>query len=308
VRFVQILRTPDERFLGLPNFGYEPRYAEVTDADGRTLRMAWVEDGACDGEPIVLLHGEPTWSFLWRKVIPPLASIGLRVIAVDQVGFGRSDKPTDASAFTFANLVECTRQLLLDRLGLDRITLVGQDWGGMVGLRVLAENSERFARVVVTNTSLPTGDHKMPDPFWAFRRMVKLAPRIDFGALVSLGCTESLTAAERAAYSAPFPDDSYCTGPRTLPEITPVSPDDAATVANRAAWQRLIALDLPALVAFSDSDPMTSDMRHIFARVLPGARGRRHPVYRGAGHMVAEDAGEALGEDIAAFVKETPLD
>ena len=168
------------------------------------------------------------------------------------------------------------------------------------------ENLSRFARLVLTNTALPTGDRTMPDPWWAFKRAIKVAPSIDFGMFVSLGVAQSLPPEVRAAYAAPFPDDSYCAGPRALPEILPVSPDDPAAEPNRAAWQTLVSTDLPTLVAFSDGDPLTSALGPIFKRRLPGAKGLRHPVYRGASHFAPEDAGLELAKDVVAFIADTP--
>ena len=303
---MRVLRTPDERFARLPDFPYPPHYADVHTETGEAVRIAWVEAGPSDGEPVLLLHGEPTWSFLWHKVIPVLAGAGLRAIAVDLVGFGRSDKPTDITDHTYARHVAWVRELCFDVLELRKVTLVAHDWGGLIGLRLAAENLGRFARLIPTNTALPTGDGTMPDPWWAFKRAIKVAPTIDFGMFVSLGVTQSLPPEVRDAYAAPFPDDSYCAGPRALPEIVPVAPDDPASQSNRAAWRKLVSTNLPALVAFSDGDPLTGALGPIFKHRLPGAKGLHHPVYHGASHFTPEDAGPELAGDVVAFIADTP--
>ncbi len=300
---MRTLRTPDARFVDLPGFPLAPRYADVPDGDGGTLRMAWVEDGPADGPVVLLLHGEPSWSFLHRTMIPVLAAAGLRAVAPDLVGFGRSDKPTEPGDHTYARHVEWVRALVFDVLDLHDVTLVGQDWGGLIGLRLVGEHPARFARVVAANTGLPTGDHDMPEVWWQFRRAVEKADVLDVGRLVQSGCRTPLTPEIRAAYDAPFPDESYKAGPRAMPLLVPTRPDDPATEANRAAWRSLGRRDLPFLCAFSDGDPITAAMGPILARTMPGAAGRTHPTIIGAGHFLQEDAGPALAETVAEFVR-----
>lgn len=299
---MRTLRTPEDRFAGLPDFPYEPHYAEVADPDGGTLRMAWVEAGPADGPPVVLLHGEPTWSFLYRTMLPVLADAGVRAIAPDLVGFGRSDKPAEVSDHTYARHVEWTRALLCDALDLRAATLVGQDWGGLIGLRVVAENLDRFAGVVAANTGLPTGDHPMPEVWWMFRTAVEKAETLDIGRFVQSGCATKMSDEVRGGYDAPFPDETFKAGPRAMPTLVPTSPDDPATEANRAAWQVLSGSDVPFLCAFSDGDPITGPMGPILQRAMPGAAGRQHPTITGAGHFLQEDAGERLAEEIVKFV------
>ena len=242
---MESLRTPVERFTDLPGFDYQPHYAEVASGDGGTLRMAWVEDGPADGESVLLLHGEPSWSFLYRTMIPPLASAGLRVIAPDLVGFGRSDKPASRDDHSYARHVEWVRSLVFDVLDLRAVTLVCQDWGGLIGLRLVAEHPGRFARIVAANTGLPTGDQPMPEIWWAFREAIQTAPTIDIGRFVQSGCRQPMSGEVRAAYDAPFPDESYQAGPRAMPGLVPTSPEDPATEANRAAWTVLSASPIP---------------------------------------------------------------
>ncbi len=299
------LRTPEDRFADLPDFGYEPHYAEVPDPDGGSLRMAWVEDGPADGEPVLLLHGEPSWSFLYRRMIPVLAAAGLRAIAPDLVGFGRSDKPEAIDAHSYARHVEWVRAFAFDALDLTDVTLVGQDWGGLIGLRLAAEHPDRFRRIVVANTGLPTGDFDMPEIWHKFRAAVQKAPVLDVGRFVQAGCKRPLSDADRAGYDAPFPDESYKAGPRAMPGLVPTSTADPATVANRAAWATLCASPTPVLVAFADGDPITGAMGPIIQRSFAGASGREHPTIVNAGHFLQEDAGQELAEQVVRFVAST---
>ena len=298
---MRVLRTPEDRFAGLPDFGYQPRYADVGG-----LRMAYVQAGPDDGEPVLLLHGEPSWSFLYRTLLPVLADAGLRAIAPDLIGFGRSDKPAEIADHSYARHVEWTGRLVFDSLDLHRATLVGQDWGGLIGLRLVAEQPDRFARVVAANTGLPTGDHPMPDVWLRFRDVVATAPELSISRLVAAGCLHPLPAQVLAAYDAPFPDAEYIAGPRAMPGLVPNRPDDPASAANRAAWQRLTTWDKPFLVAFSDSDPITGAMAPILKRAIPGAAGLDHPVLTGAGHFLQEDAGDRLAAEIVAFIAAHP--
>jgi len=298
---VRVLRTPDHRFARLPGIGYDPRYVNVGD-----LWMAYVETGPADGEPVLLLHGEPSWSFLYRTVMPVVAQAGFRAIAPDLIGFGRSDKPTRIADHSYARHVEWVRAFAFDRLDLHGLTLVGQDWGGLIGLRLVAEHPDRFARVVAANTGLPTGDHPMPDVWLRFREVVRTAPTLSVSRLVQSGCQTKLPADVLAAYDAPFPDESFLAGPRAMPGLVPTSPDDPAAAANRAAWKRLAAWDRPFLVAFSDRDPITGGMADILKRTIPGAAGVEHPVVAGAGHFLQEDDGVRLGAVIAAFIRGHP--
>jgi haloalkane dehalogenase len=298
---MKVLRTPEERFADLPGFDYPARYADVGG-----LRLAYTEAGPPDGEPVLLLHGEPSWSFLYRKVMPVLADAGLRAIAADLVGFGRSDKPAEIADHSYAQHVEWIRVLAFDRLNLHGLTLVGQDWGGLIGLRLVAEHPDRFSRVVAANTGLPTGDQPMPDVWLRFREVVRTAPALSVSRLVQSGCQQRLAPEVLAAYEAPFPDPTFAAAARAMPNLVPATPDDPAAEANRAAWRRLSVWDKPFLVAFSDRDPITGGMAPIFERAIPGAAGIEHPVIFGAGHFLQEDAGERLGAVIADFIRAHP--
>jgi haloalkane dehalogenase len=301
---MRILRTPDDRFAELPGFAYEPRYAEVPAGDGDgTLRMAYIDEGS--GPVALLLHGEPSWSFLYRHVIAVLVGAGLRVVAPDMIGFGRSDKPAEIADHSYARHIEWTRALVDDVLDLRDVTLVGQDWGGLIGLRLVVAEPDRYARVVAANTGLPTGDFPMPDAWLRFRDAVRTAPAFDIGRAIQAGCRTSLPEDVRAGYEAPFPDETYKAGPRAMPGLVPAATDDPETPANRAAWDALKRWDKPFLVAFSDKDPITGPMAPLFAQLVPGAQGLDHPTMLDAGHFLQEDAGERLGREIVAFVRST---
>ena len=299
---MQILRTPDERFVDLPDFPWEPHYVEVPSGEGEQLRIAYVEAGPADGPVVLCLHGEPTWSFLYRKVLRELADAGCRGIALDLVGFGRSDKPAAVEDHTYARQVEWTRAAVFDELGLKDVTLVGQDWGGLIGLRLVAEHSERFARVVAANTGLPDGRGKMSDVWYMFRDAVAKAEHLDIGRFVAGGCKVPISPEIQAAYDAPFPDESFKSGARAFPQLVPTEPDDPGGIANAKAWPVLAELDLPFLVAFSDSDPITGAMAPVFKKAIKGAQGLDHPTIEGAAHFLQEDAGEELGRVVADFV------
>ncbi len=299
---MEVYRTPDTAFDRLPGFPWEPAYAEVADPDGGTLRMAYVEAGPADGPVALLLHGEPSWSFLYRHVAGVLVERGIRCVLPDLVGFGRSDKPVHQADYSYARLVEWTRELVFDHLDLRAVTLVGQDWGGLIGLRLVAENPERFARVVAANTGLPTGDVDMPEVWWQFRRAVEKTDILDIGRLVAAGCVRPMADDVRAAYDAPFPEERAKAGARAMPGLVPTRPDDPASQANRAAWQVLRASELPFLLAFSDSDPITGAMAGIFHTLIPGSRGLSHPTIEDAGHFLQEDAGAELGRVVAEFM------
>jgi haloalkane dehalogenase len=292
---MRVLRTPEECFADLPDFGYEPRY--VTVANG--LRMAYVEAGPTDGAPVLLLHGEPTWSFLYRRVIPILAAAGVHVIAPDLIGFGRSDKPADLADHTYAGHVEWARAFAFDALDLRGVTVVGHDWGGLIGLRLATEHADRVAGIVATNTGLPTGDQQMPEVWLRFREAVRTAPALDVARMVQAGCRTTPAPEVLAAYDAPFPDERYKAAPRAMPGLVPTEPDDPSSAPNRAAWHRLSTWDKPFLVAFSDSDPITSSLAPVLGRLVPGAVS---VTITGAGHFVQEDAGDQLGAAIANFL------
>ncbi|HYZ93383.1 MAG TPA: haloalkane dehalogenase [Actinomycetota bacterium] len=295
---MDVLRTPDERFIDLPDFAYEPMYLNVSDE----LRVHYLDEG--DGPVVLLLHGEPSWSYLYRKMIPVLTGAGLRCVAPDLVGFGRSDKPSKREDYTYERHVRWMSDVVT-QLDLSDVTFFGQDWGGLVGLRVIAEQPDRFARVVVGNTGLPTGDQRITDAFLNWQKFSQETPQFPVGAIIAGGCTTKLPDDVVAAYDAPFPDDSYKEGARQFPVLVPTRPDDPASDANRKAWTVFEAWTKPFLTAFSDSDAITRGGERVFQKRVPGAQEREHVTIEGAGHFLQEDAGERLAEVIASFVATT---
>jgi haloalkane dehalogenase len=297
---MEFLRTPDDRFADLVDYPFAPHYVEVGGA-----RMHYVDEGPAGADPVLLLHGEPTWSFLYRHRIPVLAGAGHRVVAPDLVGFGRSDKPAAVTDHTYDRHLAWVGGFL-DALDLERVTLVAQDWGGLIGLRLLVDHPERFARVVASNTGLPTGDLGMPELWHLFRRAINEAETLDIGRFVDAGCVATLSDEVRAGYDAPFPDESYKAGPRAMPELVPYTPDNPASEDNRAAWEVLAGMTVPVLCAFSDSDPITGPGEPLLREGIAGAQGQPHTTITGAGHFVQEDAGPALARVVDEFVRATP--
>ncbi len=299
---MKVLRTPEERFDNLPGFPFQPNYKEVPDGEGGRLRIHYLDEGPSTAKPVLLIHGEPTWSFLYRKMIPILVFAGHRVVVPDLVGFGRSDKPAAPSDYTFQRHVDWM-QAWLDQLDLKDITFFGQDWGGLIGLRLVAEHPERFARVVVSNTGLPTGDGPISEAFLNWRKFSIEAEDFEIGRIIALGCRKPLSEETIAAYNAPFPDDAYKAGARIFPSLVPITPDDPAATANRRAWEILSQFEKPFLTAFSDGDPITRGGERIFLQKVPGTKGQPHTSITGAGHFVQEDAGEELARVLVEFIK-----
>jgi haloalkane dehalogenase len=299
---MDILRTPDDRFVDLPGYPFQPHYVDIPDGDGGALRVHHVDEGDPDAPVVVLLHGEPSWSYLYRHMIPVLVDAGLRAVVPDLVGFGRSDKPAHRSDYTYARHVQWLTAHVLDGLGLRDVTLVGQDWGGLIGLRLVAAHPERFSRVVAANTFLPTGDRHPGDAFLAWQRFSQEVPELPVGRIVNGGCTTDLDPAVIAAYDAPFPDERYKEGARQFPLLVPTSPDDPEAGPNRAAWKALRRFERPFLCAFSDSDPITRGADRVLRELIPGAAGQRHTTIVGGGHFLQEDRGPELAEVVVGFV------
>lgn len=284
------LRTPDDRFTDLPGYDFAPHYTELSDG----LRVHHIDEGGDGGATIVLLHGEPSWSYLYRKMIPVLTAAGHRCIAPDLVGFGRSDKPTEQSDYTFAGHVEWMRELLFDHLDLTDVVLFGQDWGGMIGLRLVGGHPERFARVAIGNSGLPTGEERIPDALATWQEFARTTPTLPVGDVIRMGCAIAPDPAVIAAYEAPFPDESYKAGARVFPSLIPTTTDDVAAAPNRAAWESLARFDRPFLCAFSDRDPITAGADRKLLATVPGTTGQPHTTIAGGGHFLQEDCGEEL--------------
>jgi haloalkane dehalogenase len=299
---MKTLRTPDHCFEGLPGFPFEPHYAEIADGDGGTLRVHYLDEGRRDGAVILLLHGEPSWSYLYRTMVPPLVAAGHRVVVPDQVGFGRSDKPAEQSDYSYARHVGWMSELVFDVLDLTDIMFFGQDWGGLIGLRLVAAQPERFARVAVGNTGLPTGDRPPSDAFLAWQQFSQTTPELPIGKIINGGTATDLSPEVIAAYDAPFPDEAFKAGARIWPSFVPTSPDDPEAPANRAAWEVLKGFDRPFLCCFSDADPITAGGDKAFLGVVPGTAGQPHTTITGAGHFLQEDAGPQLASVLINFI------
>ena len=296
---MDVLRTPDSRFAELAGFPFEPHYVDVMAPDSPPMRMHYVDEGPRDGAPIVLLHGEPTWSYLYRTMIPPLVDAGHRVLAPDLIGFGRSDKPGDLDDYTYLRHVQWVTSWF-DALDLTDVIVFVQDWGSLIGLRIVAEQSARFARVVVANGFLPIADRPAVPAFRIWRAFAKHSPWLNAGWIVGTGTVTKVPAAVRAGYDAPFPDKRYQAGARAFPQLVPTSPDDPAVPANRAAWEVLGRWDKPFLALFGAKDPILGKADQSLIRHVPGAAGQPHARLHGS-HFVQEDCGPELAERILAW-------
>ena len=334
---MKVLRTPDTRFQNLPGYPFAPHYTDVPDGDGGELRIHHVEEGPADGPTVLCMHGQPSWSYLYRHMIPILAGAGLRVIAPDLVGFGRSDKPSRREDYSFQRQVDWLTAWLV-RNDLRDVTLVGQDWGGLIGLRMVAENPERFARVVIANSGLPapadvseeraravrewrasTPALTIQDVMQALSQPDRERPERTFAywqkwtwetedlpvSLIIAGSVDgrTLSPEEVAAYDAPFPDPSYKMGPRAMPSQVPTLSDDPSLPANLKAWEVLSKWEKPFLCAFSDNDPVTAGADQVLRERIPGTKGQPHQTIHGGGHFLQEGRGEQLARIVVDFVK-----
>jgi haloalkane dehalogenase len=298
---MRALRTPDARFANLPEFPYEPRYVEVPFGE-TPVRVHYLDEGAKSAPLVLALHGEPSWCFLYRKVVARLVASGFRVVAPDLVGFGRSDKPSERADYTYARHVD-SMAAFLAAADIHDATLLCQDWGGLIGLRLVAEHGERFSRVVAANTGLPTGEQRISDAFTAWQTFSQTVPELPVGAIVRSGCATQLAPEVIAAYDAPFPDETYKAGARQFPLLVPTKPDDPAAPANRRAWEALARWEKPFLCAFSDSDPVTRGADAPMREKIPGAKGQAHVTIAGGGHFLQEDRGDELADVVAAFAR-----
>ena len=297
---MQILRTPDDRFAGLADYPFQPHYLTVTDADGTALRLHYVDEGPRDAAPILLMHGEPSWSYLYRHFVAPLVADGHRVIAPDLIGFGKSDKPAAIGDYSYERHV-AWMSAWLTALDLTEITLFCQDWGGLIGLRLAAAFPDRFARLMVGNTGLPTGTG-WSEGFEAWRKFSQSVEVFPTGFILNSGSVRDLSAAEMAAYDAPYPDESYKSGARVFPTLVPVTPEHASVAENIAAWKVLERFDRPVLTCFSDKDAVTAGGEAVFQKRMPGAAGQPHVIIRDAGHFLQEDKPAELVALIKSFV------
>ncbi len=292
-----VLRTPDECFARLHDFPFEPHYVEV---DG--LRVHYVDEGPRGAAPLLLMHGEPTWCYLYRKMIPALTAAGHRCVAPDLIGFGRSDKLASRNDYSYQFHVDVMNGFVR-ALDLTDVTLFGQDWGGLIGIRVLVDNPGRFARLIAANTGLPTGEHKPTEGFLKWLDYSQTVADFHVGGIVKGGCTTQLSSDTIAAYNAPFPSDAYKEGARAFPALVPIRPDDPASAANRKAWQALTQWSGKVLTLFSDKDPVTAGGYKPFQKLMSGAANQPHAIIEGAGHFLQEDAGEEIANKIVSWLR-----
>ncbi|NVM44503.1 MAG: haloalkane dehalogenase [Candidatus Lokiarchaeota archaeon] len=297
---MKLLKTPEIRFENLPDFPFEPHYLDV-----KRIRIHYLDEGPRSSECVLLMHGEPSWCFLYRYMIPILINAGYRTLAPDLVGFGRSDKPTEQSDHTYRKHVEWIIQWVR-LLNLQKITLFCQDWGSLIGLRVAIENQDRFSRIVLSNGGLPTGEQRMSDAFLNWREFSRTADKFDVGRIVQGGTIKNLSRDVIKAYDAPFPDDSFKAGARIMPSLVPISKDDPEHLTNKKAIEQFGKWKKPFLTAFSDGDPITKGGEKFWQETVPGAQSQNHTTIRDAGHFVQEDRGPELAKLIIRFIKDNP--
>ncbi len=295
---MNLLRTPDKRFENLPDYPFEPNYIQVD-----KIRIHYVDEGPKDAPIILLLHGEPSWSFLYRHMIPILKNAGFRVLAPDLVGFGKSDKPTEQSDHTYRKHVEWMRKWLLI-LDLNDITLFCQDWGSLIGLRLAIENQDRFSRIVLSNGGLPTGKERLPKRLMEWVQLSKNMTKLYIGRIIQGATITKLSRDVLKGYEAPFPDETYKAGARILPSLIPISKKDPEHKANKNALDSYFKWKKPFLTAFSDGDPLTRGGERLWKDFVPGAKEQKHVIVRGAGHFIQEEKGPELAKIIIEFIKD----
>ncbi len=294
---MKVLRTPDSRFENLPDYDFTPNYVDI-----EGMRMHYVDEGAEDGAVVLLLHGEPSWSYLYRTMIPPLGAAGFRVIAPDLIGFGRSDKPSNRNDYSYAGHVSWMKQFI-KALDLNNINLFCQDWGSLIGLRVAAENEGRFARIALGNGGLPSGDREMPKAFKVWQAFARYSPIFPIGKIIQKATTTDLSDEIVAAYDAPFPSGKYKAAARAFPTLVPTLPNDPASAANRAAWDVFTRWEKPFLTTFSNRDPITRGGDFAWQETVPGAAGQKHTIIRNGGHFLQEDKGPEIAEALIPFFR-----
>jgi len=295
---MKILRTPDSQFNNLPDYDFKPNYVTV----GDNLRLHYVDTGPKDGRVVIMMHGEPSWSFLYRHMIKAVAASGYRVLAPDLIGFGKSDKPTETSDYSYTRHVDWMNEWF-EQLDVSKTVLFCQDWGGLLGLRLVAKYPERFDGVIAANTFLPTGDRDPGEAFTKWREFAKVVPEFPVGGIIDGATVNDLDANVKDAYNAPYPDESYKVGARIFPALVPTNPDMDGAADNVEAWKVLSKWDKPFLTSFSDQDPITKGADKIFQKLIPGCKGQPHQIVKGGGHFLQEDVHTELSEIIIAFCK-----
>ena len=299
---MKVLRTPDSRFEGLPDYSFEPHYVSVGSEEGEAMRLHYVDHGPRDGDVVIMMHGEPSWSFLYRHMITQVAAAGYRVLAPDLIGFGKSDKPSETSDYTYSRHAAWITEWFT-QMEVSGAVLFCQDWGGLLGLRLVAAFPERFAGVIAANTGLPTGEGTPSEAFTAWQEFSQSVPEFPVGNIINGAVVSDLSAEIIAAYDAPFPDESYKAGARIFPALVPTSPDQDGVAENREAWKVLAQFDKPFLTCFSDKDPVTGGGEKHFKRNIPGAKDQPHQIVKGGGHFLQEDVYNELSKIITDFMK-----
>lgn len=299
---MNIIRTPESRFENLPDYSFEPNYLEVEEG----LRLHYLDEGNKADPTVLLLHGEPSWSYLYRKILPVLVADGFRVIAPDLIGFGKSDKLVDMADYSYQNHIDWLTTFIT-KLDLKDIVLFCQDWGGLTGLRLVTLMQDRFAMVVASNTTLPTGNFPMPESFLQWREYSQHSPGFDIGKVIDKGTVQPLSEEVIAAYNAPFPSEEYKAGARIFPMLVPVDFDDPESTKNRKAWEILAQWDKPFLTIFGDEDHIMKGAERIFQKIVPGAQNQDHTMVH-AGHFIQEEKGEELAEQLIAFYRKNTAD
>lgn len=301
---MQVLKTPESAFANITDFPYTPHYVQVTDTVSSEITMAYYQAGPKDGHTILLMHGEPTWAYLYRKMIPTLVEAGFNVLAPDLIGFGRSDKLERREDYTYARHVIWVKEWF-NQVVKGPVTLFCQDWGGLLGLRLVADMPERFAGVMVSNTGLPTGDQPPSEAFTKWRRFSQDVPAFPTSSIIQGATVSELSEHTLKAYDAPFPSEEYKAGARMFPLLVPASPDSVEAQSNRNAWERLRQFKKPFMTAFGDSDPVTAGGDSIFQKLVPGCEGIEHAVIKDGGHFIQEDKGEELAALLKRFIEQT---
>lgn len=292
---IDVIRTPDSRFENLQGYNFKANYINVV----KNVRMHYLDEGDKNNPVVLLLHGEPSWSYLYRKMIPVLVENGFRVIAPDLIGFGKSDKPTEKSAYSYQSHLSWLKTFIED-LNLNQITLFCQDWGGLLGLRLITEMESKFFLVIASNTGLPTGDIPMPESFMKWREFSQNSPGFDIGKVIQMGTLQDLSDDVISAYNAPFPSEEYKAGARMFPTLVPISPEDPESIKNRHAWKKLMQWEKPFLTIFGDGDDIMRGVEKIIQKLIPGCNNQNHKILN-AGHFIQEEKGEELAQLIVNF-------
>ncbi len=291
------IRTSESRFDNLPDYNFSSNYLDVEEG----LRLHYLDEGRKSDPIVLLLHGEPSWSFLYRKMIPILSKNNFRVIVPDLIGFGKSDKLVDRQEYTYQRHIDWLTTFI-QSLDLTRILLFCQDWGGLIGLRLVTDMNDRFSMIVASNTTLPTGHTPMPDSFLKWREYSQHSPGFDIGKVINMGTVEPLSEDVMVAYNAPFPSEEYKAGARIFPKLVPVDSSDVESSNNLAAWEKLKKWEKPFLTIFGDKDDIMRGAEKTFQKLVPGAKGQDHKIVH-AGHFIQEEQGELLAELVTEFYR-----